>query len=195
MSRLLLLAVFFFFGILLGQVLVGRISEVTTDQLNGYLYDYVTVVEKQSVNAKTVVSMASLYMRYPLLAFLMGFTSIGIFSLPLISAAFGLFFSFAVCCFVAAVGVDGVFLALAVLGLRCLVTLPCFFVLAVPSLRMSAVLASASFGRGRRGAPVAYDKTWWLRLICCGVVLLAGMCVDMVCSPWLLRWCFECFLV
>lgn len=43
------------------------------------------------------------------------------------------FLSFSVCCFTAAFGVDGILLAFAVFGLRCMVTLPCYLLLAVSS--------------------------------------------------------------
>jgi len=194
-SRLLLLAVFFFFGIFLGQVLAGRIPIATTDQLTRYLRDYATITEEQSVNVKTIGSALVLYLRYPLLAFFMGFTSVGIFALPLITVFFGLFLSFAVCCFVTVFGPEGVFLAVAVLGMRCMITLPCYFVLAVPSWGTAAVLASSSFGRGRRCAAVTYDRTWWIRLAGCGLVLLSGVCLDFIGSPWLLMWAMEHFVV
>ena len=67
--------------------------------------------------------------------------------LPCVTAAYGFFLSFSVCCFTAAFGVDGVLLALAVFGLRCMVTLPCYFLLAAASWGTSAGLAAVSFGR------------------------------------------------
>lgn len=57
-----------------------------------------------------------LYIRYPLLAFFLGFASIGVVLLPCAALAFGFFLSFSVCCFTASFGGDGVVLALAVLG-------------------------------------------------------------------------------
>ena len=75
--------------------------------------------------ANMVLSALVLYFRYPLLAFLLGFASIGIVLLPCLTVAFGFFLSFSVCCFTAAFGPGGVLVALAVFGLRCLVTRPC----------------------------------------------------------------------
>ena len=95
--------------------------------------------------------------------------------LPLVTVAYGFFLSFSVCCFTAAFGADGVLLALAVFGLRCAVTVPCYFLLAVPSWGTSAALASVSFGRGRRCAPVTYDRGCWLRLGLSAAALLGMM--------------------
>lgn len=190
MFRLLFLALFFFAGIVLGQVFSGRVPDATGDELNRYLTDFLRVERADSV-PRAALSAAVLYFRYPLMAFLLGFASVGVVLLPLTAGAFGFFLSFSVCCFTAAFGSDGVLLALAVFGLRCAVTLPCYFLLAVPSLERSMALASLSFGRGRRAAPVVYGRAWWSRLAVLSGVLLAGMCADLMLTPWYLRQILE----
>ena len=77
--------------------------------------------------------------------------------------------------------VGAVLLALAVFGLRCAVTLPGYFLLAVPAWEHSAALASLSFGRSR--SPVVYGRAWWGRLAAVCVLLLAGMCAELMLSP------------
>ena len=186
LPRLLFLAACFFGGVCLGQVLAGRVPDETGRELSCYLKDYLTLGDGGATPASLWAAVV-LYGRYPLLAFLLGFASIGVVLLPVPAVAFGFFLSFSVCCFTATFGADGVLLAVAVFGLRCAVTLPVFFLLAVPSLGTSAALASLSFGRGRRCAAVTYGRTWWRRLALCGGVLLVGVCVDLFCSPWLLR--------
>ena len=186
LPRLLFLAACFFGGVCLGQVLAGRVPDETGRELSCYLKDYLTLGDGGATPASLWAAVV-LYGRYPLLAFLLGFASIGVVLLPVTAVAFGFFLSFSVCCFTATFGADGVLLAVAVFGLRCAVTLPVFFLLAVPSLGTSAALASLSFGRGRRCAAVTYGRTWWRRLALCGGVLLVGVCVDLFCSPWLLR--------
>ena len=189
-SRLLFLALFFFAGVVLGQVFSSRIPDATGDELARYLTDFLKV-ERGELSPRAALSAAALYFRYPLAAFLMGFASIGVLALPLITGAFGFFLSFSVCCFTAAFGPDGVLLALAVFGLRCAVTLPCYFLLAVPSLERSAALAC--FSRGRRSAPVL--RAWRSRLAVISGVLLAGMCADLVLAPWFLRQLLERMLL
>lgn len=80
---------------------------------------------------------------------------------------------------------------MAVFGLRCAVTLPCYLLLAVPAWGTSAALAALSFGQGRRAAPVVYGRNCWARFGCVIAVLSAGMCVDLFLSPWLLRLILE----
>ena len=183
--RLLFLALFFLAGIFLGQVFAGRAPAAAGEELDRYLSDYLQV--GGGVSPQVVLTAAILYFRYPLAAFLLGFASIGVVFLPVLTGAFGFFLSFSVCCFTAAFGTDGVLLALAVFGLRCAVTLPCYFLLAVPSLERSAALACLSLGGGRRTAPVLYGREWWNRLAVISGALLAGMCADLMLAPWFLR--------
>lgn len=188
---LVLLALFFLGGVLLGQVLSGRVPDATGDELGRYLTEYLRLGGVTEHTAAAALSAAVIYFRYPLLAFLLGFTSLGVLLLPCATVTYGFFLSFSVCCFTAAFGVDGVLLALAVFGLRCAVTLPCYFLLAVPAWGTSVALASLSFGRGRRAAPVVYGRSCWVRFVAVMAILLAGMCGDLCLSPWLLQLILE----
>ena len=185
---MLLLALFFLGGAILGQVLAGRVPGETGLELRQYLEDYVRLGGEVSPGA--AVSAAAVYFRYPLLAFLLGFASIGVVLLPVSAAAFGFFLSFAVCCFTAAFGPDGVLLALAALGLRCVVTMPCFFLLAPSSCGTAAGLAAVSFGSGRRTAP-ACGRVDWRRFGACSLALAAGVCGELTLTPALLRLALE----
>ena len=187
--RLILLALFFLAGVLLGQVLACRVPAETGEELRRYLESYLRLGAEPS--PRTAASAVVIYFRYPLLAFLLGFASIGVALLPLLTAAFGLLLSFSVCCFTATFGGEGVLLALAVFGLRCLTTAPCYFLLAVPSWETAAGLAAVSFGSGRRTAPVVYGRACWKRLGICCLVLAAGVCGELTLSPWLLRLLLE----
>lgn len=185
---MLLLALFFLGGAILGQVLADRVPGETGPELRQYLEDYVRLGGEVSPGA--AVSAAAVYFRYPLLAFLLGFASIGVVLLPVSAAAFGFFLSFAVCCFTAAFGPDGVLLALAALGLRCVVTMPCFFLLASSSCGTAAGLAAVSFGSGRRTAP-ACGRVDWRRFGACSLALAAGVCGELTLTPALLRLALE----
>ena len=183
--RLVLLALFFLGGIFLGQVLAGKVPDATGQELTEYLRGYVAL--EAGVTPQAMLSALVLYYRYPLFAVLLGFASIGVALLPCLTAAFGFSLSFSVCCFTASFGGNGILLALAVFGVRCAVTLPVFFLLAVPAWGNSAALALASLGRGRRTAPIVYGRTWGLRVAVCAGILLAGMGMDLFFSQWLLQ--------
>ncbi len=186
LAPLLLLAGFFAAGLILGQVLCGRIPESTAEELTRYLKNYLELGQGKARSLQALPSALLLYFRYPLLAFLLGFASIGILLLPLLSALYGFFLSFSVCCFVSVFGPKGVFLAAAVLGIRCLASLPCYFFLAVPAFVSSASLAVLAFGSGRRAEPVRRGGSW-RRLLAVCAVLLAGAAAELVLTPALLR--------
>lgn len=188
LSCLLLLALSFFTGVILGQVFSSRVPDATGDELTCYLTDFLQVGDRD-LSPRTALSAAILYFRYPLAAFLLSFASIGVLLLPLLSGAFGFFLSFSVCCFTASFGPGGVLLALAVFGLRCAVTLPCYFLLAVPAFERSTALACLSLGVGRR--PALCGRAWWSRLAAVSGALLAGMCADLMLAPWFLRQLLE----
>ena len=195
LPRLVFLAVCFAAGIVLGQVLAEQFSASSGAELERYLTDYVTLSGETVPGKRTVLTALVIYFRYPLVAFFLGFASLGVVAIPAATAAYGFFLSLSVCCFTAAFGRDGVLIALAVLGVRCLLTLPCYFLLAVPSLGTSAALASLSFGSGRRAAPVVYGRGCWRRLaIVCGVLLL-GVCVELFLAPALLESVLERVLI
>lgn len=195
LPRLVFLALCFAAGIVLGQVLSERFPPSTGEELSRYLQDYVTLGTGTVSGSRTLLSALVIYFRYPLAAFFLGFASLGVAAIPAVTVAYGFFLSLSVCCFTAAFGRSGVLIALAVMGMRCLVTLPCYFLLAVPSLGTSAALASLSFGSGRRAAPVVYGRGCWKRLaVVCGV-LLAGVCVELFLAPALLESVLERVLI
>lgn len=190
--RLVLLAVFFLAGVFLGQVLARSVPERTGTELEQYLTGFVQV-GAEGRQAKTLLSALVIYFRYPVAAFVLGFVSAGVLLLPAVSAVFGFFLSFSVCCFTAAFGEDGVLLALAVFGFRCMVTMPCFFLLAAPSWGMAA--SRLSVGSGRRSLPQVCGRSGWLRFgAVCGV-LLAGVCVELFLPPYFLRLVLERILI
>lgn len=184
LPALFTLALFFLLGVILGQVFAGSVPDAAGRELTRYLSDFVQL-DAQQTKPEVFWLTLLLYFRYPLAAVLLGFASIGVVLLPCATLLFGTMLSFSVSCFTAAFGGDGVLLALAVFGLRCAVTLPCYFLAATASLRSSAALASLSFGKGRRTAPVRFGS--WYCLAVMGAFLLTGACVDMVLSPALLR--------
>ncbi len=195
LPRLLFLALLFFGGVILGQVLAGRVPDSTGAELERYLSGFVQLERDVQSTARTALSALVIYLRYPVLAFLLGFASLGVVLLPCLTVAYGFFLSFSVCCFTATFGPDGVLLALAVFGLRCLVTLPCYFLLAVPALGTSAGLAAVSFGRGQRCAPVIYGRSYWLRAAVAFGILLLGVCLELFLSPLFLQLVLERILI
>ena len=175
---LLFLAAWFFAGIILGQVAAERMPNETGQELNRYLREYVSL-DTSAFAGVSFLTLVLLYFRYPVLAFLMGFSSIGVILLPLCTVVFGFSLSFSASCFAASFGGQGVLLALGAFGLRCAVTLPCYFWLAVPAFMTSVALARISLGRGQRSAPPNSGGESWRRLAVCAGALMIALCADL----------------
>lgn len=118
------------------------------------------------------------YVRYPAAVFLLGFTAWGVLFIPLVCAAQGFFLSFAVQCFASAMGRQGVALALAALGLRCLFVLPCLLMIASDGF-------AAAWRLAERQKPEVRDRR---RLVICVFVLLTGTVAECALVPRLFAW-------
>lgn len=184
--RSLLLAGCFLSGVLGGIFWADRVSGGISSELATYLQDYLALSDARGAEGlSNLWSQIRVYLRWPALAFLCGFTSAGLWLLPLGAAACGFFPAYAVACLADVFGGQGILLALVFFGVRSLVTIPCFFLLAVPSMETSAALFRVSFGRGHPFSPI-YGKHWWLRFAAVCLFLCLGLCVDLWLSPFLL---------
>lgn len=177
----------FLIGLYVGAALAGRQSTVVVPELRRYLDAYASAKQQSVLTLRQVFGSLFLYFRYPVLAFLLGFASFGMVLIPLVSALLAFSFSYSVCCFTAALGTKGVLMALALLGLRYMLTLPCFFVLAAPALRTSWELTRCTLGGGARRGAVLFDRAYFSRILPASAVLAAGALLDLWLTPWLLR--------
>ena len=182
-----LLAVFFLAGMLWGKVSAQKNPDDISVELYQYLLDYCALETGEEGHGWTFLSALLVYFRYPLIAFFLGFVLQGTPLLLLISAAFGFFLSYAVCCFAGAFGKTGLLMAIAVFGLRSLITIPCFLVLAAPAIQRAASLVSAKFfDRGKR-LRMQPGLEWWLVMCIVSAVLLAGALLEVFLTPILLE--------
>ena len=110
--RFWILCVCFLLGMAAAYPARRSISADALAQLGAYVQSYARLADGRSQQPVSVLSAAAAYLRYPLLAFLFGLSAAGVALIPLLCAAQGFFLSFSVCCFAAALGRDGVLLAL-----------------------------------------------------------------------------------
>ena len=119
----------FALGMVLAYPIQRRVGAEALTQLGTYVQGYARLAEDRVQQPASILSAAAAYLRYPLLAFLCGLSGAGVVLIPLLCGVQGFFLSFSVCCFAASLGREGVLLALAALGLRCLFVLPCMLYL------------------------------------------------------------------
>lgn len=190
------LAVFFLAGTIAGQATARKNPDAVDTELSRYLTDYFRLAPEERDSGRVFLSALLVYFRYPLTAFALGFSMVGLLFLPLISAAFGYFLSYSVCCFAGALGGAGIPAALAVFGLRGIITLPCFFLIAAVSLRRAWILLYGRVsGGGRRLIPPRNRTSRWLETGIVAAVLLAGALAEVIVSPALLQLVLEKILL
>ena len=175
---LLVLSLCFLAGLLLGRSVAGASLASEDTELFSYLTDCLALEE---LHVSSFGQTLLLFFRYPVLAFCLGFASIGVVLLPVTAAAQGFFLSFSVSCFGLALGKDGILLSAAILGIRCLVVLPCFFYLAVQSM----VRCGKQY-TGHRTDGAGISPLLWHFFVCV-VLLLMGALLEYVVSPVLLE--------
>ena len=188
--RGLLLALLFLAGALVGHLYAGTCGEEAQGALDQYLTDYCAVYDTGSA-AASLLSCVVMYFGYGLALFLLGFSSAGVALIPALSGLFGFLTMYTVSCFVRCYGRSGVLLAMGVLLVRLVFTLPCFLALAGAAWPLSIELFTLSFGRGKRSAPVLYGSRYFLLFVLCAVILAAGVCCERLITPLLFRMALE----
>ena len=174
LSVCLALGILFGYGLALHQL--GEMGE----ELRRYFDAYVLLAARE-VSAAAVLRTLLCFFRAPLLAFLLGFASIGVALLPLLCAFEGFLFSFSLCCFASALGREGFALLLALFALRMLFVLPCTLYLSVCALDKAKALALLTVGGGKRVRPIRYGAEYWY---CFGIVCVC-LLIGSVLELWL----------
>lgn len=173
--RLLILCICFLIGMLTAWPVHRGIGSESLTQLSAYVQSYARLADGRVQQPVSVLSTAAAYLRCPLLAFLCGLSAAGAVLIPALCMAQGFCLSFSVCCFAASLGHEGVLLALAALGLRCLFVLPCML-----------CISQDGFSRACRAlsqkGPVKGEIPWRMLLFCV-FVLLTGTVVECAIVP------------
>lgn len=180
------LALCFLAGAAAGHLYAGACGEAAQTALRAYLTDYCSLYGAGGA-AASLLSCLALYFGYAAALLLLGFSSAGVALIPALAGVFGFLSMYTVSCFVRTFGRAGVVLALGLLLVRLLFTLPCFLALAEAAWPLSIELFLLSFGRGKRSAPVQYGSRYFLLFLLCAVILAAGVCCERFLTPVLFR--------
>ena len=173
--RAVLLACCTAMGFLCAFALSGRCGEETIRELKHYLAGFLLLVGNAKAVPEAAWETLVCFFRAPVLAFLLGFASVGVVLLPVLFAAQGFCLSFSLFCFAQALGREGFWLLPVLFGVRLASVVPCTMVLGTAAFEKSRGLALLSLGNGKRARPVTYGSAYWLRFwICCACLLLGG---------------------
>ena len=169
-------------GILCGYLFSGRCAGELGDELRRYVEGYLSAAASRTVSWEAAMQTLACYFRAPIVAFLLGFASIGVAGIPLLCAVQGFVFSFSLFSFAFAMGREHFLMLPVLFGFRMLFVLPVMFLLASAAFEKSRELAALSLGSGKRSQAVTYGSPYWYRFAVCSVCLLIGCVLEL----WLL---------
>lgn len=168
-AALILLSGFFLAGSVAGCVCAGLIDD-SGGALLGYVRGYLELLAQDGVPGR-FLSVLWEMSRFPLAAFLLGFTALGVVGLPVLFAVRGFLLCYAVSAFCRLLGSGGLLPGFVLFGFSALVWLPVLFQLGVQGLLGSYGLLRRAMGDGRY--PLRYDGGY---LACCGMCA-AALCL------------------
>ena len=174
---------FFALGAGTGCFLAFRASETSVDLMRAYLDRFLELARDGGLCAPDLPALVWKEIRWPLAAFLLGFSALGLPGIPLLSGLRGFFFAYSVASFARAYGQAGLMAAFLLLGIPALSTLPAFFLLCVQSFSASCVLAWRGFGQGKRDHP--YHQEYFIRCGVCAAAIFAGFFLERYLVPGL----------
>ncbi len=171
-----------------GAGIVGCLAVAGTgadgvSSLSSYLSGYLSLVTAGDAAAPSVWSAGWELCRWPLLAFLLGFTALGAAALPAVFCIRGFLLGYAAAAFVRVFGSRGLLLAFAVFGMAALVSVPVLFCVGCASFRSSLGLASGVLTE-RRAIQSPLDRL--LEFVPCGGLLLLAVVLQCSLMPQIL---------
>lgn len=181
MSALAVTSAFFFLGGLLGCILAARVGGGGSDSLILYLERFLSTAGEQTALAPPLLPLIWETVRWPLIVFVLGFTTLGLLFIPVVFSVRGFLLAFSIASFVRMFGGGGGLLAFLVFGISGCVALPVFFVLGVQGIMASRYLATRFLGETRRGSP--YGKRYFLRCGVCAGALCVCVFLESVVVP------------
>lgn len=182
---LICLSVCFAVGVILGCCFVGYLGEDAQTHLSAYLNGYFTVLRDGEIILPSLFSTVWELCRWPVLVFLLGFTALGVFAIPVVLCVRGFLLSFSVAVFIRLFGGVGALAALCVFGVSVFLTVPVLFLLGLSAFGTAKTLTSAFWGDGKRVNP--FHTSYFARAGGCGVLLAVGVALQTWLAPALLQ--------
>lgn len=183
-SALLCLAVCFTVGAVGGCVFAGLLDADTRTRLLDYFNRYFSAVRESEPFQPPLPSTVWELIRWPLLAFALGFSALGVVGLPVAFCVRGFLLSYAVAVLVRLYGTVGLVSALAVFGVSGFLILPALFTLGTDAFRVAGTMAVKLMGDNRRTYPPGQGRLF--RAGCCAALLAVAAVFQLRLTPVLL---------
>jgi len=173
----------FLAGGVAGCLAAGWMDDAGVQALSGYLTSYFHCVSEETP-APGFWSAVWEQFRFPLAAFILGFTAIGVVGLPALFGVRGFLFSFSAACFYRLLGSQGLLCAFCLFGLPAVLWAPALFVLG--SQGMLGAYGMLRRGLGEGDWPLPYGPDYFLRCSLCGGVVALCVALELFVLPDLL---------
>lgn len=165
-AALILLSVLFLIGGIAGCFFAGLIRD-TGNVLPDYLHGCFDQLSQSGTSGR-FLSVLWEVVRFPLLAFLLSFTALGVVGLPFLFVVRGFLLCYAISVFFRLFGAEGLILALVLFGLSALIWLPVLLLLGGQGWLGSYGLLRRAMGDGR--CSLGYNGKYFA---CCGLCAAA----------------------
>ncbi len=175
----------FLLGGILGVAVAKRAAGGEADALLEYIQGYWSAARTTGVMQPTLWPLIWETVRFPLLAFVLGFTALGMVGMPILFFARGFLFAFSATCFVCMFGASGGLLTFLILGISGAAAVPPLFVLGTQGIEASQKLLSRYLGARKDGA--VYSKAYFFRVGTCAAVLACCVLFDYFAAPALIK--------
>lgn len=178
---LVVTAAFFALGVMAGCLLAFQVTANGADALSSFLDGFLALARDGGMAQPHLFDLLWRCLRWPLAAFLMGFSALGLLGVPVLSGLRGFFLAFSAASFARAYGRSGLMTAFLLVGIPAAVAIPAFFLLSVQSFSSACVLASRSSGQGKRDIP--YRREYFFRCGLCAVAFCVSLLVECYLVP------------
>lgn len=144
-AALFIIAFMFLIGEIAGCLLANRTEGEGKEALTAYLYSFINAVQSGTMIKPTFASLLWKTIRWPFLAFLIGFTPLGMIGIPMLCMLRAFLLSFTVSSFFRILGTSGLLLSISIFGITGLFCIPILFVLSTQSfLNAGAIIGQIS---------------------------------------------------
>lgn len=173
---------FFALGGLAGSFLALWSTGSGMDAMADYLEQFLMSAQEGTLQSPALLELVWRALRWPLAAFVLGFTGLGLWGIPIVTALRGFYLAFSIAAFAQAYGRGGLVTAFFLLGVPALTCVPAFLLLATQSFSAACSLAGQT--GGRRDPP--YHRDYFFRCGVCAAAVCAGLFMERYLVPALI---------
>jgi len=184
-KALSLLAAGFFFGGLFGCIFASSVSGNASLALSSYIQDFLSASRDGAIHIPGVLASAWSIVRWPLIAILLSFSTVGIIGIPILFFIRGFLLSFCISSFVQVLGKTGILFSFTLLGVESLLTIPVLFILGIQGLVLATQIKEKK-NRQKYFRPYVNNPSIAFRNAICLFVLIFCTIWEIIFAPMLL---------